>query len=120
MAGFVWCEAEPVGVGIDERAAGEAGTLAKLDQIVLRGYGFSMKTSYNLYEAKLHFSQLLNAVESEGRTLVICRHNKPVADLVPHRSKSGVLTPDPSLLGAKFIGDPAAPLDGADWPENLR
>lgn len=36
----------------------------------------------NVHEAKTNLSKLLEAVE-DGETVVICRHGKPVAELVP-------------------------------------
>ncbi len=36
----------------------------------------------NVHEAKTHLSEYLKAVE-KGETVVICRHNKPVAQLIP-------------------------------------
>lgn len=42
-----------------------------------------------------------------------------IPPLVPkHDERQG--EPDPSLSGARFLGDSAAPLDIADWPEALR
>jgi len=35
------------------------------------------------YEAKAHFSQLLADVESGGQEIIITKHGKPVAKLVP-------------------------------------
>jgi hypothetical protein len=41
--------------------------------------------------------------------------------LVPHTpSAFNHFEPDPALAGARFLGDPTAPLDIADWPEELR
>jgi prevent-host-death family protein len=40
------------------------------------------KTSVGAYEAKTHLPQLLDRVE-HGETIVITRHGKPVARLVP-------------------------------------
>jgi prevent-host-death family protein len=42
----------------------------------------SMKT-WNVAEAKTHFSSLVDEAE-EGATIVICRRNIPVAKLTPH------------------------------------
>jgi prevent-host-death family protein len=80
-----------------------------------------MKTSINIYDAKAHFSNLVAAVERDGTRIVICRHGKPVADLTPHRGhKHSPLIPDPALAGARFHGDPCAPLPPEDWPEAQR
>lgn len=43
----------------------------------------------NVHEAKTHFSQYLKRVEA-GETLVVCRHNVPVAEIraVKRKKKS--------------------------------
>ncbi|MBX3098494.1 MAG: type II toxin-antitoxin system Phd/YefM family antitoxin [Salinibacterium sp.] len=41
-----------------------------------------MSATVNVYEAKSHFSQLLARVEG-GEEIVIARHGRPVARLVP-------------------------------------
>lgn len=79
-----------------------------------------MKTMMSIYDVKAHFSEVIARVEETGEALVVCRHNRPVADIVPHRSVSDPLKPDPKLKGAVFHGDPAEPLPGEDWPEALR
>ena len=80
-----------------------------------------MKTAVNIYDAKAHFSDLVATVERSGSCIVICRHGKPVADLTPHRvRKQGPLASAPALAGARFHGDPCAPLGSEDWPEALR
>ncbi|MEW6245662.1 MAG: type II toxin-antitoxin system prevent-host-death family antitoxin [Nitrospirota bacterium] len=43
-----------------------------------------MTHTVNLYEAKAHLSELLDRVET-GETVIICRRNKPVAELKPVR-----------------------------------
>lgn len=79
-----------------------------------------METMVNIYDLKAHLSQFLAEIEITGKKVVICRHNKPVADLVPHRMVRNTLTPDPSLRGAVYLCDPTAPLDLEDWPETNR
>jgi prevent-host-death family protein len=75
----------------------------------------------NLYQAKTQFSRLVAAVEEKGERIVVCRNGRPVADLVPHvPAAARTLDPDPSLAGARFLGEPAAPLEPGDWPEDLR
>ncbi len=44
-----------------------------------------MKT-VNVHEAKARLSELLTLLE-QGETVVICRRNKPVAELRPYRSR---------------------------------
>ena len=75
----------------------------------------------NLYQAKAQFSRLVSAVEKQGERIILCRNGIPVADLVPYASiPSKKLAPDTLFAGARFLGDPAAPLEAGDWPENLR
>jgi prevent-host-death family protein len=77
--------------------------------------------SVNIYEAKSQLSRLVASVETGGGRVVLCRNGTPVADIVPHQKTYGkTLQPDPDLLGARFLEDPAAPLCEADWPEVLR
>ena len=75
--------------------------------------------SINIYEAKTQLSRLVAAVETRGETVVLCRNGTPVANIVPHRKES-TLEPDPELRGARYVGDPTAPLGVKDWPEDLR
>ncbi|MBA4386724.1 MAG: hypothetical protein C0404_02015 [Verrucomicrobia bacterium] len=80
-----------------------------------------MATMINVYEAKAHLSKLIGRVEKEHEVIIICRHGKPVADLVAHYpSKKDPLAQDESLKGAVFTGDPCAPVSEEDWPEELR
>jgi prevent-host-death family protein len=75
----------------------------------------------NLYQAKSQFSRLVAAVEQRGERIVLCRNGLPVADLVPHSPTSiKNLNPDPMLAGARFSGNPVAPLDQEDWPKDFR
>lgn len=43
----------------------------------------NMVTS-SLFDTKTHLSALINRVEREGETVIITRHGKPVARLVPY------------------------------------
>lgn len=74
----------------------------------------------NLYEAKTHLSKLVASVEESGESIVLCRNGRPVADVVPHKEVRGNFTVPDSLKGAKFLGDPCAPLEESEWPESLR
>ncbi len=75
----------------------------------------------NPCQARARFSRLVSAVEKQGERIILCRNGIPVADLVPHASiPSKKLDPDPLFAGARFLVDPAAPLEAGDWPENLR
>lgn len=74
----------------------------------------------NLYEAKTHLSKFAAEIEAGGERIVLCRNGIPVADIVAHEKKTTVTEPTAELAGARFLGDPCAPLDESDWPETLR
>ncbi len=70
--------------------------------------------SVAIHEAETNFSSLLAEVESTGETVLICRHGKPVADLVRHR-KSSRLKPHPVMRDIDLRYDPIEPLAGDEW-----
>jgi prevent-host-death family protein len=72
------------------------------------------------YEAKAHLSRLIAEVERTGKPVTICRNNLPVVDIVPHRDSRDPLEQAPHLRGARFQGDPCAPVAVEDWPETAR
>lgn len=72
------------------------------------------------YEATAKLSKLVAEVERSGKPVTICRNGKPVVDLVPHRPAADPLAQDPELEGARFHGDPCAPVDSEDWPDEGR
>jgi prevent-host-death family protein len=80
-----------------------------------------MKAIKSIYETKAHFSAILSDVESGELTVVVCRHGVPVARILPYEEEVGdILRPSPRLKGACFLGDPTAPLNTEDWPEELK
>jgi prevent-host-death family protein len=64
-------------------------------------------------------SALLAEVETTGEKVRICRHGKPVADLIPHRKHSR-LEPHPVMRKIRINYDPIEPLATDEWPENSR
>jgi prevent-host-death family protein len=46
-----------------------------------------MVTKLNVHEAKTHLSRYLDRVEA-GETLILCRHNRPIAEVRPIASKT--------------------------------
>lgn len=64
-------------------------------------YSLTMSKLVNLHEAKAHLSELLDRVEA-GETVIICRRNKPVAELKPVPS-SGLAKPRPIGLAKGTI-----------------
>lgn len=74
----------------------------------------------NTHEAKTRLSELLREVEEKGTTIVICRNNKPVAELsAPAGSATNPLETDPALK-IRLHYDPAEPLDDDEWPQEAR
>ncbi len=39
----------------------------------------------NIHEAKTHLSEYLTKIEETGETIILCRHNEPVAEIRPLR-----------------------------------
>jgi prevent-host-death family protein len=64
--------------------------------------------SVNTHEAKSRLSELLARVEKKQEKVIICRHGKPVAELVPWRPSDAVAMPRTSIM-ERFAGaiDPA-------------
>jgi prevent-host-death family protein len=71
----------------------------------------------NIHEAKTQLSALLAEVEATGEKVLICRHGKPVADLVPHRQHSR-LEPHPVMRQIRLDYDPTEPLAEDERPES--
>jgi prevent-host-death family protein len=74
----------------------------------------------SVYEAKAHLSKLIAEVERTGKPVTVCRHRRPVVDIVVHRQGDDPLRQDPALTGAVFHGDPCAPVSSEDWSEESR
>ena len=73
----------------------------------------------NIHEAKTKLSALLAGIAKTGEKVLICRHGKPVADLVPHRQRSR-LEPHAVLRQIRINYDPTEPLAADEWPESSR
>ena len=69
----------------------------------------------SVHEAKSQLSALLAEVERTGDEIVICRHRKPVASLVPFRKRSR-LEPHPLAKDVVVRYDPTEPLTADEWP----
>ncbi|OGV72083.1 MAG: hypothetical protein A3K19_08330 [Lentisphaerae bacterium RIFOXYB12_FULL_65_16] len=74
-----------------------------------------MKT-LSVHEAKTTLSAVLAVVERNHERFVICRHGKPIADLVPHRAQDR-LTPHPVMRKIDIRYDPCESLSREEWPE---
>jgi prevent-host-death family protein len=72
----------------------------------------------NIHEAKTHLSRYLEQVE-QGEIVVVCRHNKPVAEI---RAIAPPRTPGTRIAGllkgrVTWVPDAFAPLSAADQAE---
>lgn len=71
----------------------------------------------NMHQAKTNLSQLVQAVEQRGETVLLCRNGRPVAKLMPNDAAAvDHFRKDPRLAG-HFLEDPAAPLPADAWPD---
>jgi prevent-host-death family protein len=74
----------------------------------------------NVHEAKSQLSRLLELVE-EGETVIIARHGKPVAELVPARRKEGfpfgIAKEDPLVSAGDEWWQPMTDSEADDWVE---
>jgi len=77
----------------------------------------------NTHEAKSRLSAILASVEETGETVIICRNQKPIAELrAIQTGGKAFLPPHPDLQPA-FVSsdfDPAAGVSVGDWPESAR
>ena len=71
----------------------------------------------NVHEAKTTLSALLAEIEKSGEKVLICRHGKPVADLVPHQKRNR-LDPHPVMRQIRLNYDPVERLSEDEWPES--
>ncbi len=71
----------------------------------------------NTHEAKTRLSQLLVLIEKNHETVRVCRHGRPIADIVPiQRSVSNPLIIHSEISNIQIHYDPAAPLEDDEWP----
>ena len=71
--------------------------------------------SVNVHEAKTKLSSLLAEIE-KGKSFLICRNGKVVADLVPHKKKSRIKA-HPMLSKIEINYEPTEALTAAEWGE---
>jgi len=70
--------------------------------------------SVNVHDAKTNMSAMLQQIEKEGESFLICRNGEPVADLVPHRKRDRTkLHPTLSKITIKY--DPTEDLTDDEW-----
>jgi prevent-host-death family protein len=73
----------------------------------------------NVHEAKTQLSRLLELVE-EGETVVIARHGRPVAELVPARQSGfpfGIACGEPLVTPGDDWWQPMSDAEAEDWLE---
>jgi antitoxin (DNA-binding transcriptional repressor) of toxin-antitoxin stability system len=72
----------------------------------------------NTHEAKTKLSHLLMLIEQNHETVRVCRHGKPVADIVPIMEIAiNSLQQHAELSNIQIHYDPSAPLAEDEWPE---
>ncbi len=69
----------------------------------------------NLSAAKAHLSALISEVEKSGEIFIICKHGKPIAELIPHKKRQSRLTPHPIMKDVVIKYDPVDPLSEEEW-----
>ncbi len=80
-----------------------------------------MYTKVNIYEAKTHFSKIINEVAKTGNPIIISKNGKPIVKIVSYQDeKMDPLAQDSTLLGAVYHCDPCMQVSEEDWPVELR
>ena len=69
----------------------------------------------NIHEAKTRLSAILGEVE-KGKSFLICRNGKPIADLVPHRKRQRTRS-HPVMSKIRIEYDPTEDLTEEEWGE---
>ena len=72
--------------------------------------------SVNIQEAETRLSELLQLVESENETIILCRDGIPVAELSPCKTVKNPLKQSAQLKNVQFYEDASLPLSEDDWP----
>ena len=70
----------------------------------------------NVHEAKTKLSAVLMEIEKKGKTFLICRNGKPVAEMIPYKRPSR-LAYHPTLSKIDIAYDPVEELSEDEWGE---
>ncbi len=70
----------------------------------------------NVHEAKTKLSAVLMEIEKTGKTFLICRNGKPVAEMIPYKRPSR-LAYHPTLSKIGIAYDPVEGLSEQEWGE---
>jgi antitoxin (DNA-binding transcriptional repressor) of toxin-antitoxin stability system len=70
----------------------------------------------NVHEAKTRLSAVLMEIEKTGKTFLICRNGKPVAEMIPYKRPSR-LPYHPTLSRIEIGYDPVEELAEDEWGE---
>ena len=71
----------------------------------------------NTHEAKTQLSSLLAELEKNGELVRICRHGRPIADLIPCKVRDR-LESHPVMGKVILHYDPTEPVSDEEWPEH--
>ncbi len=69
----------------------------------------------NIHEAKTRLSAVLARVE-KGKSFLICRNGRPIADLLPHKHRTRT-QPHPLMSKINIKYDPTEDLTEEEWEE---
>lgn len=71
----------------------------------------------NTHQAKTQLSYLLAQIEKHNEIVRVCRHGKPIADIVPiKKSTINPLQQHAILQDVQIHYDPTLPLTEDEWP----
>lgn len=75
----------------------------------------------NIHEAKTKLSQLLTELENNHQPIQICRHGKPIAQIVPlTKQVINPLSQHKALRGVEILYNPAEVSSEDEWPDEYR
>jgi prevent-host-death family protein len=74
----------------------------------------------NIHKAKSNLSKLLLSVEVDHKVIVVCRHGKPIARIVPIEESPDHLKMHSELQGLKLDYNPTELLSSVEWPEEYK
>jgi putative zinc finger/helix-turn-helix YgiT family protein/prevent-host-death family protein len=95
--------------------------LIRVKCVLAKGPAIPSTITVNMHEAKSRLSELVKAVEERGEVVSLCRHGKPVAEIVAaHLPLGDRLTPRPDLKPLFINYDPTEPLSEEEWPSEDR
>lgn len=75
---------------------------------------------FNIHDAKSNLSGILADVESKNEVVMLCRHGKPVAQIIPIQPLGSALKHSAKLGKIKLNYNPLEGLAADEWPLEAR